>query len=518
MGIRQQVNRVLAGASDVANPILVKETRQALKSRQFVATFMLLLVASWLVSCFFMLISRQSLEFGPVATRLFYAYYLVLAFATFVVVPFGAYRSMLNENEHNTYELLSITTLTPRQIVWGKLLSALLQLFIYYSAISPFIAFTALLNGFDLASFSFVLLTSMYVSLALSMLALMSSTFARQRHWQGLSSLLLLGGLVWTFFITIPSVFGILQFGLPFEDPDFWWAVGAVFLGATSYLVLFQQVTTAQLTFESGNRSTGIRVVVTAQFLLYGLVVTGFWWYQGVRPGAEELLGLAAIPLAHITVVSLFLVTEADTLSRRIRRGLPQGYVRRTLLAPLLPGGARGLMFLLLHLAAWVGAVMLVVHLVGLPSGRREQLVLHSVWLMVLYPTVYLGVACLFARWGTQLTADFKPAHARLLTILGVLASLLVPFLPRAMEWVPWRTFNVLDVLNPVMTAEQLSRSPSEARLVFSILGTAAAASVLMNLMALSEGLRHVVRANVQSRSQVVPPPAVDYDSSAQHA
>ena len=39
--------------SDWLNPILVKETRQSLKSRQFVATFLLMLVASWLVAVLF---------------------------------------------------------------------------------------------------------------------------------------------------------------------------------------------------------------------------------------------------------------------------------------------------------------------------------------------------------------------------------------------------------------------------------------------------------------------------------
>ena len=43
---------VIDRASDWLNPILVKETRQALKSRQFVATFMLVLVSGWLISVF----------------------------------------------------------------------------------------------------------------------------------------------------------------------------------------------------------------------------------------------------------------------------------------------------------------------------------------------------------------------------------------------------------------------------------------------------------------------------------
>ena len=42
----------LEGLGDRFNPIVVKEVRQALKSRQFVGTFLLLLLAAWAGSIF----------------------------------------------------------------------------------------------------------------------------------------------------------------------------------------------------------------------------------------------------------------------------------------------------------------------------------------------------------------------------------------------------------------------------------------------------------------------------------
>ncbi|MBI3462847.1 MAG: ABC transporter permease, partial [Planctomycetes bacterium] len=115
---------------DRINPILVKETRQALKSRQFLVTFLLLLVASLLVSFGGVAIVGPDLGYRSAGVGFFIAYYAVLAFAVFVVVPFGAYRSLASEQEERTFELLSITTLRPRQIVAGKLLSAVVQMFI----------------------------------------------------------------------------------------------------------------------------------------------------------------------------------------------------------------------------------------------------------------------------------------------------------------------------------------------------------------------------------------------------
>ncbi|HTI52214.1 MAG TPA: hypothetical protein VL475_14725, partial [Planctomycetaceae bacterium] len=68
-------------ASDWLNPILVKETRQALKSRQFVATFFLVLVASWLISVIGFVWSGAGIEYRELGQHFFQAYYVVLAIA-----------------------------------------------------------------------------------------------------------------------------------------------------------------------------------------------------------------------------------------------------------------------------------------------------------------------------------------------------------------------------------------------------------------------------------------------------
>src|SRR5262245_59178078 len=116
MSTLEASSRWMERLSDWANPILVKETRQALTSRQFVVTFMLLLAASWLLSLFIMLMAGAQIEFGSVGTQFFQMYFYVLAFAVLVLIPFGCYRSLLAEREQTTFELLSITSLSPRQV------------------------------------------------------------------------------------------------------------------------------------------------------------------------------------------------------------------------------------------------------------------------------------------------------------------------------------------------------------------------------------------------------------------
>ena len=180
--------RLADKASDWLNPILVKEARQALKSRQFIATFLLLLGVSWLASMLTIIaVSGENLSTS--GKKLFWWYALVLSVAIFIVVPFTAFRSLQTERDQHTYEVLSVTTLKPRQILLGKLGSALVQMFIYYSALTPFIAFTYLLRGIDVPTIAYILLVGFIASVVVSLLALTLSTFASQRQWQVLLTL-----------------------------------------------------------------------------------------------------------------------------------------------------------------------------------------------------------------------------------------------------------------------------------------------------------------------------------------
>ena len=56
---------------DRFNPIVVKEVRQALKSRQFVITFLLLLLAAWAGSIFGVSFLGESIDYGSSAVTFF---------------------------------------------------------------------------------------------------------------------------------------------------------------------------------------------------------------------------------------------------------------------------------------------------------------------------------------------------------------------------------------------------------------------------------------------------------------
>lgn len=466
--------------SDRFNAILVKESRQALKSRQFVATFLLLLAIAWVVSVFGLLNSGAALEFGPVGRDFFYYFYIVLAFAAVVIVPFGAFRSLQIERELNTYDLLSITALKPRQIVWGKLLSAGVQLFLFYSAITPFMAFASLLQGFNTATAGVVLLGTMLVSLLLCMAALMLSSFARHKLLQGLLSALLLVSLASSYFWLVGIVYAVLlRDVITLTNPDFWWGSAFAVLATASYFVLFQQVAVAQLTFESDNRSTGVRVVCAAQFWLLWLVVGLYWFVQKTPPTPVVLSVLAGFSALHWGIAGLVFATEGDFLSRRVRRGIPRNRLLRGLVAPLLPGGARGYLLALLHLAALWIIIVVFQALEFRPAGMTFAEycsalpdLQSAVWNRSLriasvlcgYGVIFVGIAAALARWGRAVSNDVKAAHIRVITLLLFVAGIIFPLILRATEAVKQHDYTIFDITSPPVTCEYLTRHSPAAR------------------------------------------------------
>ena len=72
---------------------------------------------------------------------------------------------------------LSITTLKPRQIISGKLGSSIVQMAVYFSAITPCLAFTYLLRGVDRADDrACCLCYTFFWSLGLSMVGILLAT------------------------------------------------------------------------------------------------------------------------------------------------------------------------------------------------------------------------------------------------------------------------------------------------------------------------------------------------------
>lgn len=504
--------------SNWLNPILVKETRQALKSRAFIVSFFLLLLGSWMISVIGLLAAGPAIEYGRTGHYFFIFYFGTLCLAVGAVVPYNAFRSLLSEREENTYDLLSITSLSPGQIVRGKWACSLLQALLFYFAIIPFMAFSSLMPGFDFVQSAVLLIFAFYCSLALSMVMLMLSTTIKQRTWQGVISLLVLSLLGAVIFVTLSGLSGLIISELPLSAPWFWWGIAGFLALTLSYLWLFYQIAVARLTFEAENRATNIRVTALAQILL--LILGGAALFVATGRGlSRDHLQLLFLGVAvHTALVGIAVSPEVDGLSRRVRRSLPRWKLSRLLMAPFLPGGSLGFLYTLgflaciylSYFAAWLwsdwrsGGPSLGLSDPSFPSylmsvlfgGYWERVFrpdsdMTMATAIVSYIAIYCGLSACLVRWGRGIYALFSPVHARTMIVILIALGALVPMGLRAGDYVRYEDSVLADTLFPfwyLMEIDQQSATRGQLLLVVAV----ALFVVALNIPAMARALRDV--------------------------
>ncbi len=345
---------------DVVNPILVKETRQALKSRQFVLTFSVLLVAAlaWTVAGSLSLMPM--IYTTPSAPRMLIGYYIVLAIPMLLVVPLAAYRSLESEIDDGTLELLSITALSPWQIVLGKLASASLQMMLYLVALFPCVAYAYTLRGVDLPTIGLLMVVLITAALALTIVALAFAPLARGRSGRITTLLVVLMVLLMAEYMIGSGVIFTILYGNPLA------AGWTVFLLITTILLtisighLLLTATAAQLMPESENRSSGIRwSMLMLTILIFACNAFAIEWIredgdQAMLVFSPSLLFLAAL----WTFGGALMAAESSSVTPRIQRELPGDFLSRMLLLFFTPGPATGLVFAALGILLVISAAL----------------------------------------------------------------------------------------------------------------------------------------------------------------
>jgi hypothetical protein len=438
-----RIEASLERASELLNPILVKEARQALKSRQFVATFSLLLIFGWGWSLAGVAMLSQAAYYAPGGRFMLSGYFLILAVPLIVIVPFSAFRSLAAEREDGTFELLSITTLQARQIISGKLGSAVVQMAVYYSALAPCIAFTYLLRGVDVLTIGLLLFYTFLVSVMLSQIGLITATVTRSSHWQILLSVVLILFLAWCDLMVSIALWNIVNVAgsIQFDDYYFWIVQIAVLMFYASTFALLLVAAAAQISFASDNRSTKLRVIMLFQQLLW----IGWMTYAWVESkDIEVLYVLSFIAGVYWFFAGSLLCGEGAQLSPRVKRSLPQSFLGRALFTWFNPGSGTGYIFAVLNmwcLITIVAACGIAAEVGGNLGGVRSlSNLMTGPTLCAAYLTVYMGIGRLlvFAVRGRLATGLVLPL------LMNVVLALLGVFVPLVAAG--WLTgFSTLD-------------------------------------------------------------------------
>ena len=201
---------------------------------------------------------------SPSAPRMMIGYYAVLALPMMMVVPLAAYRSLESEIDDGTLELLSISTLSPWQIVLGKLASASLQMLLYFVALFPCLAYAYTLRGVDLPTTLLIVASLLVAGLMLTVIGLFFAPLARGRSGRIATMLVLIFLLVLAEYGVSTMVVGMILYGNPLPQESILFIVVSTIAIAISLGHLLLTAAAAQLTPETENRSTAVRLSLVA--------------------------------------------------------------------------------------------------------------------------------------------------------------------------------------------------------------------------------------------------------------
>ena len=501
-GLAGALDRVLGILGERLNPILVKETRQSLKSRQFVVTFFLLLIAGWVWSLAGVALMGQEVFYGSKGAEVFWGYYCILAFPLLIIVPFGAFRSLAVEQEDRTYELLSITNLNPRQIISGKLGSAVVQMIVYLSAIAPCLAFTYMLRGLDFPTILFMVFYAVVGSLSLCAISLLAGTLTREKHWQVVVSVLLIIGLFWVFVLFVTWFTSVVLFlvGMPFDEPVFWQGNAAFMTAAASFFLLVFYAAVGQISFASDNRATRLRVIMVAQHVLF----TGWMaWVWVVEPEAAFIWVYLVVLGFYWYAVGAMTSGEWPQLSTRVKRQLPQTFLGRMLFTWFNPGPGTGYVFAVCGVLAGLVTANLSIflHEIGV-WGTSQSWSMNEInsalvvgTLTAAYVTIYLGTGLLMTRGFRRLFPSGILSGALIqvsLAATGIIAPLVIQ--PMSSSW-SWDQYSLLQMPNPFWTITHVidrNALPVETPVLMTVLPVVALIVFLLNLPGVAKELRNV--------------------------
>jgi hypothetical protein len=522
--------------------VLVREVRQALRSRSFRIAFLLVLtaglVAAIAVASVGQLTQQRSESIGR---QLFELLVGGLFLTCLVQVPHGAFASMSAEWEEDTYDLLAITNLGPRRIVGGKLVSSLLQALLHMCALTPVAVFCFLLRGVGLLQILVLALAVVSLCAAYSSIAIALASLSRNRVLRGvLQGLLLLGVIFFSIGLYEELNFDRLLRGISVAET--WTYVGLLASLCVGATVLGVEVANARLSHPEENRSSGLRLAVC------GIVLGFFAWLQG----AMMNLSYAFEPLTYVTMAlvaagTIFassFVTESEALGRRVRLDVPRQRWIALLTAPFLPGGARGLLLAALCFAAAFGYYCAVyftqasalkadtgeafflltrgpvswMHDIsahfddgsrrvggGLPfAGHRNEDVNAGPFGMLLW----ISYLWLYLAIGRQI-ARLVPRSLRGLSIFtpiffAILLVLLPSVLGVMLDDVDLR--NAEHVGNPIWLHSRIGDYSVLAFQCAGLIITAAAITLVLHLRTLRTGVREVLTASADARRRVLHP------------
>ena len=436
---------------DSLNPIVVKELRQAVHSRFVTAVLMFFLIMQLLfIGIHLMFVAAggqiESIEFQA-GREVFTALQVILLATCMLFLPlYAGIRLAAERNETNT-DLLFITTLRPRSIISGKLVSSIIVALLIFSACAPFMAFTYFLRGIDWPSILFILAMDFVVVIASVQVMIFLAVVPANRLFKAFLGLIGFAVLVFVFSMTLAGSINLIWLGLApaFQDREFWVIVGTISLGIFGGSGLFFAWSVALISPPTSNRALPVRLYLLAFWLVFGVLM----WLASVYLGHDSPIAVWVGSMNLLLALNIIIaINEREQWTPRVARGIPQNRLLRPLVFLFYSGAASGILFSVV-LAAWTSLVALIFHdlythgavalLLPSTTGMRWDILMDTfkvTGVLVLYVYCYGMTAVLIRSWlFRSVPAAFTWIVMLVVTALGSLVPFLISFLIFYSSW-----------------------------------------------------------------------------------
>jgi hypothetical protein len=357
---------------DALNPIVVKELRQAVQSRfvTVVLMFFLLvqLVAVGIALAIVATEGRVNAIDYQAGREIFTVLQIILLATCMLFLPlYTGIRLAAERSEVNT-DLLFITTLRPRAIISGKLISAILLAILIFSACAPFMAFTYFLRGIDWPSILLILAGDFLVVIVSVQIMVFLAVIPANRLFKAFLGLIGFGLLIWIFGWSLAASMVLLWEGevIGLAPAWFWTGCGMLALGVVGWGGLFFTWSVALVSPPSANRAAAPRLYMLGFWLLSGVMC----WLgtQAVRHDGPFATWVAFM-LGMWSLALVISINEREHWTPRTARMIPRSIWLRPFAFLFFSGAAGGVLLSLLMLAATVLTVFLVRDLPAIPAG-----------------------------------------------------------------------------------------------------------------------------------------------------
>ncbi|MCK5805509.1 MAG: hypothetical protein KAI66_21940, partial [Lentisphaeria bacterium] len=288
---------------DRTNPVVLRESRQLVRSRFAVGIMMAFLLIMVIASALYVLTTGKNSYSGFFSRgkELFGIFSMILGYAAILFVPAHTAFPFLGQKQANSMDLLFVSTIPPRSIIFGKMVSALWMTVLLLSVSMPFMVLTVLLRGIGL----FEVLLSLAILMALVLMATMGALLLvclpTSRVFTGLMGV--------GYFLLLLLFPGFIRFGFGGVDGEF----VAIFLVVIALLLpMVGALATALISPAVSNRALPARITITVCWIVAG-ISTALWLTGALETWASIFAIGAGLGM-------LLCAGEPSALSRRVQR------------------------------------------------------------------------------------------------------------------------------------------------------------------------------------------------------